>query len=77
MSDVFLPFRRAGVVGLGRSGAAAARLLAGAGIEVRVTEASDSPSLAGVAAELETVKKKIASGEIKVKPTKDDARGGA
>jgi basic membrane protein A len=32
---------------------------------------------AAVAAELETVKKKIASGEIKVKPTKDDARGGA
>ena len=30
-----------------------------------------------VAAELETVKKKIASGEIKIKPTKDDARGGA
>jgi simple sugar transport system substrate-binding protein/basic membrane protein A len=30
-----------------------------------------------VAAELETVKKKLASGEIKVKPTKDDARGGA
>jgi len=32
---------------------------------------------AGVAAELETVKKKIASGELKIKPTKDDARGGA
>jgi simple sugar transport system substrate-binding protein/basic membrane protein A len=31
---------------------------------------------AAVAAELETVKKKLASGEIKVKPTKDDARGG-
>jgi len=29
-----------------------------------------------VAAELETVKKKIASGEIKIKPTKEDARGG-
>jgi UDP-N-acetylmuramoylalanine--D-glutamate ligase len=52
MSDVVLPFRRAGVVGLGRSGASAARLLAGAGIEVRVTEAGDSASLAGVAAEL-------------------------
>lgn len=32
---------------------------------------------AGVAAEIETVKKKIASGELKIKPTKDDARGGA
>src|SRR5438552_6472842 len=32
---------------------------------------------AGVAADLETVKKKIAAGEIKVKPTKDDARRGA
>jgi UDP-N-acetylmuramoylalanine--D-glutamate ligase len=52
VSDVVLPFRRAAVVGLGRSGAAAARLLAGAGIEVRVTEAGDSASLAGVAAEL-------------------------
>jgi simple sugar transport system substrate-binding protein/basic membrane protein A len=31
---------------------------------------------AAVAAELETVKKKLASGELKVKPTKDDARGG-
>jgi len=29
-----------------------------------------------VAAELETVRKKIASGEIKIKPTKEDARGG-
>jgi basic membrane protein A len=32
---------------------------------------------AAVAAELEAVKKKLASGEIKVKPTKEDARGGA
>ena len=39
-----LPFRRAAVVGLGRSGAAAARLLAAAGIEVRVTESGDSPA---------------------------------
>jgi basic membrane protein A and related proteins len=31
---------------------------------------------AAIAAEIETVKKKIASGEIKVKPTKEDARGG-
>jgi basic membrane protein A and related proteins len=31
---------------------------------------------AAVAAELETVKKKLASGEVKVKPTKEDARGG-
>ncbi|MEA2565295.1 MAG: UDP-N-acetylmuramoylalanine--D-glutamate ligase [Actinomycetota bacterium] len=52
MTHVILPFRRAAVVGLGRSGAGAARLLVGAGIEVRVTEAGDSPALAGVAAEL-------------------------
>jgi basic membrane protein A len=32
---------------------------------------------AAVVAELEMVKKKLASGEIKVKPTKEDARGGA
>lgn len=32
---------------------------------------------AAVAAELETVKKKLASGELKLKPTKEDARGGA
>ncbi|HKN48611.1 MAG TPA: UDP-N-acetylmuramoyl-L-alanine--D-glutamate ligase, partial [Actinomycetota bacterium] len=50
-----LPFGRAGIVGLGRSGAAAARLLAGAGIEVRVTESRDTPALAGVAAELATL----------------------
>jgi len=31
---------------------------------------------AAVAAELETVKKKIASGDLKIKPTKEDARGG-
>jgi len=31
---------------------------------------------APVAAELETVKKKIASGDLKIKPTKEDARGG-
>jgi simple sugar transport system substrate-binding protein/basic membrane protein A len=31
---------------------------------------------ASVAAELETVKKNLASGEVKVKPTKEDARGG-
>jgi UDP-N-acetylmuramoylalanine--D-glutamate ligase len=55
MNQVTLPFGRAGVVGLGRSGAAAARLLARAGIEVRVTEARDTPALAGVAAELATV----------------------
>jgi UDP-N-acetylmuramoylalanine--D-glutamate ligase len=42
-------------VGLGRSGAAAARLLAGAGIETRVTESGDSPALAGVAAGLATL----------------------
>ena len=55
MNQVALPFGRAGVVGLGRSGAAAARLLAGVGIEVRVTEARDTPALAGVAAELATL----------------------
>ena len=31
---------------------------------------------AAVAVELETVKKKIASGDLKIKPTKEDARGG-
>ncbi len=55
MNQVTLPFGRAGIVGLGRSGAAAARLLAGAGIEVRVTEARDTPDLAGVAAGLATL----------------------
>jgi UDP-N-acetylmuramoylalanine--D-glutamate ligase len=55
MNRVTLPFGRAGIVGLGRSGAAAARLLAGAGIEVRVTEARDTPDLAGLAAELATL----------------------
>ncbi|HWD71082.1 MAG TPA: UDP-N-acetylmuramoyl-L-alanine--D-glutamate ligase [Actinomycetota bacterium] len=55
MNRVTLPFGRAGIVGLGRSGASAARLLAGSGIEVRVTEARDTPDLAGVAAELATL----------------------
>ncbi|MBM3221866.1 MAG: BMP family ABC transporter substrate-binding protein [Candidatus Rokubacteria bacterium] len=32
---------------------------------------------AAVATEIEGLKKKMASGELKVKPTKDDARGGA
>jgi simple sugar transport system substrate-binding protein/basic membrane protein A len=32
---------------------------------------------AAVVSEIEGLKKKIASGELKVKPTKDDARGGA
>jgi simple sugar transport system substrate-binding protein/basic membrane protein A len=32
---------------------------------------------AAVIAEIEALKKKIASGELKVKPTKDDAKGGA
>ena len=31
---------------------------------------------AAVAAELETIKKKIATGDLKIKPAKDDARGG-
>jgi len=50
-----------------------------AGADLRYSaERSLNPAVpAGVAAELETVKKKIASGEIKIKPTKDDARGGA
>jgi basic membrane protein A len=50
-----------------------------AGAELRYsTDRALSPAVpAAVAAELETVKKKIASGEIKVKPTKEDARGGA
>src|SRR5207245_1063080 len=46
------PFRRVAVVGLGRSGAAAARLLARSGVEVRVSERDDSPAVAGIAAEL-------------------------
>jgi basic membrane protein A len=50
-----------------------------AGADLRYsTDRSLNPVVpANVAAELETVKKKIASGEIKIKPTKDDARGGA
>jgi simple sugar transport system substrate-binding protein/basic membrane protein A len=49
------------------------------GAELRYsTERPLNPAVpAPVAAELDTVKKKLASGEIKVKPTKDDARGGA
>ncbi|HWD09714.1 MAG TPA: UDP-N-acetylmuramoyl-L-alanine--D-glutamate ligase [Actinomycetota bacterium] len=43
---------RVGVVGLGRSGASAARLLASSGNEVRVTELQDTPTHAAVAAEL-------------------------
>ncbi|HYR62009.1 MAG TPA: Mur ligase family protein, partial [Actinomycetota bacterium] len=52
---VALPFRRVAVVGLGRSGAAAARLLAAMGLDVRVTEAGRSPTLAAAAAELEAL----------------------
>jgi UDP-N-acetylmuramoylalanine--D-glutamate ligase len=53
MNRVTLPFGRAGVVGLGRSGAAAARLLAGAGIEVKVTAAVGAELAAlGVVSEL-------------------------
>ena len=50
-----------------------------AGADLRYSaERSLNPVVpAAVATELETVKKKIASGEIKIKPTKEDARGGA
>ena len=49
------------------------------GAELRYSaERALNPAVpAAVAAELETVKKKLASGEVKVKPTKEDARGGA
>ena len=50
-----IPFRRVAVVGLGRSGAAAARLLARSGVEVRVSERDDSPAVARIAAELTTL----------------------
>jgi UDP-N-acetylmuramoylalanine--D-glutamate ligase len=50
-----IPFRRVGVVGLGRSGAAAARILARRGVEVLVSEREDSPALSRVAAELATL----------------------
>ncbi len=48
------------------------------GAELRYSaERALNPVVPGpVAAELETVRKKIASGEIKIKPTKEDARGG-
>ena len=49
----------------------------GAELRYSADRALNSVVPAAVAAELEIVKKKIASGEIKVKPTKDDARGGA
>jgi simple sugar transport system substrate-binding protein/basic membrane protein A len=49
-----------------------------AGADLRYSaERSLNPVVpAAVAAELEGVKKKLASGELKVKPTKEDARGG-
>ena len=48
------------------------------GADLRYTaERSLNPAVpAAVAAELETVKKKLAGGDIKPKPTKEDARGG-
>ncbi|GAC1364704.1 MAG: UDP-N-acetylmuramoyl-L-alanine--D-glutamate ligase [Actinomycetota bacterium] len=52
MTELSLPFRRVAVLGLGRSGTSAARLLAAAGAEVRVIEREDTPSTVGVAAEL-------------------------
>ena len=50
---------------------------AGAELRYSADRALNPAVPAGVAAELETVKKKLASGEIKVKPSKEDARGGA
>src|ERR1051326_668674 len=50
---VDLPMRRVVVVGLGRSGAAAARLATRSGCQVRVTEAGDTPELRSLAAELD------------------------
>ena len=47
-----LPFVRVGVLGLGRSGLSAARLLAQAGAEVWVSERDDTPALAAAAAGL-------------------------
>jgi basic membrane protein A len=49
------------------------------GAELRYSaERALNPAVpAAVAAELETVKKKLASGELRIKPTKEDARGGA
>jgi simple sugar transport system substrate-binding protein/basic membrane protein A len=42
------------------------------------TERAYHPAVpAAVAAEIEAVKKKLAAGELKLKPTKDDARSGA
>jgi simple sugar transport system substrate-binding protein/basic membrane protein A len=49
---------------------------AGAELRYSADRALNPVVPAAVAAELETVKKKLASGEIKVKPVKDDARGG-
>jgi simple sugar transport system substrate-binding protein/basic membrane protein A len=48
------------------------------GAELRYsTERALNPAVpAAVAAELDAVQKKIASGEVRVKPTKEDARGG-
>lgn len=43
---------KVGVVGLGRSGRSAARVLASAGSQVRVTELQDTPAHAAIAAEL-------------------------
>ncbi|MGH2718868.1 MAG: hypothetical protein ACRDJU_09845, partial [Actinomycetota bacterium] len=43
---------KVGVVGLGRSGVSAARLLASSGNEVRVSELQDTPTHAAIAAEL-------------------------
>lgn len=57
-----LPFRRVAVLGLGRSGVSAARLLAGAGAEVRVSERDDSPALAAAAAELGALGVQVALG---------------
>jgi UDP-N-acetylmuramoylalanine--D-glutamate ligase len=52
VSPAALDLGRVGVVGLGRSGVSAARLLAGVSGAVRVVEREDSPALVSVAGEL-------------------------
>ena len=49
----------------------------GADLRYSADRALNTAVPASVASELEGLKKKFASGELKVKPVKDDARGGA
>lgn len=48
----------------------------GADLRYSAERAYNAAVPAGVASELEGLKKKLATGELKVKPTKEDARGG-